>query len=248
MSRKQVILLKTRADDAASFESALHGITVDGARFVPRDTSSVNKICGDIGAVYPPIEYARFPFARVYILWRQAERGEKVLIAYAAVRFDTTTPAIAAITSTMSDPTDTNTKPAASFVVDAFGVLPSQREAGIGSRFYKAIKQDMSGTWKHALQKDQICGNGSSSSNSNHITVSIQSTFEHGSYVEAISKHTHKCKGRRSGSVVIDMEQVAAELRGSCCFWAKMGFANRELVCNRGGSVLSPILLMWHNL
>lgn len=224
------LLFKTCSGSPEELERELLGTTINGHKFELRDTTSVTEICGDIGSVYPPCDYARWPHARLYSM-HDLHDG---LVGYAAVRFKG------------------KGKQIATFVIDAFGISKNLRSKGAGRALFDYIKADICDVESHAgstpsWRKALIdCG---MQQETESYTLSIQSTFEFQSYCEAVAAHTVEERSRDgSHTVTIDMASVIKEVRGSCDFWRRMGFTNEKIICNNGFNVAAPILIMWQKI
>ena len=218
------LLFKTYGRTVEQLEKEMLGSKINGKPFVARTTNSVVEICGDIGQVYPPADYAVYPHGRIYSLHCTQEG----MLGYAAVRFNK---------STEHHP--------ATFVIDTFGVLKTTRTAGLGRKLFDFIKKDVDGTvgndsWRSALlargtlSEEELC------------TLSIQSTFDFESYSRALSRNTVPTNGTHV--ITIDMDRVLADTHGSCDFWRKMGFVGEKIVYNGEFSVASPIIMMWQKI
>lgn len=127
-------LMKSRDASARHMGRTFRGLSVRGGPFSVDDNSSVIHICGDIGAVHPPVHYAHYPTARIYVLCND----EREVIGYAAVR-------LARFNN---------------FVLDAFGILEERRAGGIGRRLYWAIEADIAGPWASATGSFSHTTNG----------------------------------------------------------------------------------------
>ena len=241
------LLFKTCSRTPEELRAEMRGTVINGHAFSLDDTKSVEEICGDIGVVYPPADYAAWPRCRLYTM-HDTEAG---LLGYAAVRFDG------------------NANGAPTFVIDAFGVMGSLRGRGAGKALFDYIKEDLcrlggsererSVSWRRALADHGILPEEAT------CTMSIQSTFDFGSYSEALAKHTSiidtACVGAYAGTrkknrdtarqqtVTVDAAAVLRDTHGSCDFWRKMGFDNEELICSgRGFSLATPIVIMWQKI
>ena len=226
------LLFKTCSRTLEDLEKEMQGSTINGRNFSLRDTSSVVEICGNIGVVYPPSDYATWPLGRIYSL-HELDKG---MIGYAAVRF--------------VPKGEDNSSHDATFVIDSFGVLDSTRGSGIGKILFNYIKSDVcakshadgSKTWIGSVIEKGLLGKAES------CTLSIQSTFDFESYCSALASNTTEQSHRGSHVVTINMTAVLRQVHGSCDFWRKMGFASEKIVCSGGFNVASPIIIMWQKI
>lgn len=222
---KRRLFFKTCSRTPDELEKEMAGSKINGHDFNTADTSSVTEICGNIGVVYPPADYAAWPQSRIYSI-HHLDRG---VIGYAAVRL-----------------TNRSARRMSTFIIDSFGVLDSARKEGIGKSLFEYIKEDTctrrSDSWYDALLK---CG---MMAESESYTLSIQSTFDFGSYCKAISDHTLVSNSGGSQIATIDMTAVLKNTHGSCDFWRKMGFDGEKVIYSGDFNVAEPIIIMWQKI
>lgn len=273
---ERCLLYKTCSSTLEELTAEMQGTVINGHDFALHDTSSVVEICGDIGTVYPPCDYAAWPHSRIYSMHYRGDVNRSAsacvctgasassssdlntspsLIGYAAVRFKS----------------KGRHKETATFVIDSFGISEKIRCKGAGRHFFNYIKQDIATAgWRNALVE-----NGHLASNESY-TISLQSTFDYNSYVAALAAHTieHKIASSPSPStfgevsppppsrmafsppsytdtmhkVTIDMAAVLKKVHGSCDFWRRMGFNKEKIVCTGPFSIIQPVIMMWQKI
>lgn len=219
------LIAKTHSKTVDDLKKELHGSFICGESFSVDDTSSVTKICGDIGVVYPPSQYATWPMTRIYSL----HGTESGMLGYAAVRFAQRT-----------------RHETATFVIDSFGVINDRRTGGLGRKLFEYIREDVStdatASWLGVLVRKGLM------TEDEPYTMSIQSIFDYGSYQHALAMNT-KVEDKDGAQVVtIDMTAVLGGVHGSCDFWRKVGFNEGKIMCTKPFNLIEPVIVMWQKL